>query len=101
MRNTPRTQNKTYYNIKSVEVNDDNEEITEKYFKTMTECGRHYKCCQRLIGYKLADVENKRKNIGKLKNVNLYKCKELIQYEPRIEKDISKDLNQVEEEKTD
>jgi len=100
MRNTPRTENKTYYNIKSVHLNDDNEPITEKYFKTLTECGLYYKCSKRLIGYKIKDVN--KKNIGKLKNINLYKCKEPIQYEPRVEKDISRDLiEQVVEEKTD
>lgn len=96
MRQTPRTANKTYYNIKSVHFNDENEPITEKYFKTILECSLFYNCSQRLIGYKLKDVN--KKNIGKLKNIQLNKCKEPIQYEPRVEKDITRDLNHVEEE---
>lgn len=95
MGNPPRTSNKTYYNIKSVEVNNKKEPLAEKYFKTKKECSEYYNCCQRTIGNKLKN-ENK-KNTGKLKNILLYKCKELIQYET-IEKDISKKFIIIDDE---
>ena len=87
-----RTKNKTYYNIKCVELNDNNEPTSEKFFKTMKECGSYYNCSTRLIGYMLQDIN---KTSKKLQKVKLYKCKEPIQYLPPIEMDISKDLSNV------
>lgn len=83
----PRKANKTYYNIKAVELNYNNLPLVERYFKTKIDCSKFYNCSDRLIGYKLK--ENNKKNTGKLKNIMFYNCKELIQYEI-IEKDITK-----------
>ena len=85
----PRTENKTYYNIRSTEINDNNMILCEKYFKTKNECSSYYKCCPRLIGYKIKNKNDR--NSGKLKNILLYKCKEPIQYQ-RNEIDISKNF---------
>ena len=86
----PRSCNKTTYNIRSLEIDDDLQPVAERFWKTMLHCGEFYNCSQRLIGYKLKD-KNK-KNVGKLRNINFYYTNQPIEYYPQIEKDITKIL---------
>jgi len=92
---TKRTNNKTFYNLKTVEINENNEPLSENYFRTLEECGKYYKCSSRLIGYKIKDDNKNTK--GKLYNILIYKCKERIQYD-LIEKSINRNFNIDKEE---
>jgi len=71
-----KNKNRSYYHFKTIE-NDD----SVRYFKTLKECGLHYHCSDRLLGYKLKNNNENKK--GKLYNISIYRCREPVIYEEK------------------
>lgn len=69
--------NKNFYHFKCIEQNDN----SVRYFKTLKECGHHYNCSDRLLGYKLKNNNENKK--GKLYNISIYRCREPVIYEEK------------------